>query len=1436
MKRKKSIILGALAVISATSFVASCGEKNDPSTEQPSQSESKSSSSASESSSESKSSSSTTESTSEVTYTSIYVEEGSYQDTFGIGDKVSYKGIKIYANKSDGKTENITPLAEIDTKQVDTSKAGTYTVTVTWDDFSTSYTVTVLNNVFDRIEVVEGYQYDYTLYATPDFTKIELNAVYKNAVTGEEVRVEINNAAATFEMKDSSGNVVTSLNAIGKYTVTVTCNESTTTFEVECVTQKNVGTVKEAVESAYKNDSTIKGGSYVRTNSSYETNESYTLCENYVKVSLKAPEWDSDYDTYNYYYSLDQNSDIYAICIKAKDGVEDESTAEFIEYDYDGVEVNTSNAKAVYFDILQDGNEDLKFYGFGNVINGFYELYKNSVDPAKSAQKGTLSNIKGADDAAVEGYSFTFNYVAGSTYASFKTINVEFVLNDSGAVGEACITVTSYVSEENPYIEISELATIENLPSDLGLELVKGNDEAGAALYSFKVLERTEETTYVKGSVDTHKVSQELGIKEDDEDLPYLFENQTVTDFKTYVKKENGDEEISNGSTFNIDLDNADVKVAEGGHRFEYKIKVSSFAPETVLEGLADVSVVIKGTAYDGTIVDSESWAGYSYAYVRSKDDDGYYTIQIARAGTYTVTVKAQTITKSFTYNVQFEAPDSIGSRVYDGESGDFAEVSEFSCYTTNEIYLDAVIAKYFEQGYTAKVQVKSTDDSYVDVDSSKVSLIKGKYTVNGKEVECYRFNATEAGTYKITLVGATPDNASKTAATTDVIVTVSEAPSINDILKGDYNYAHEAVVSDSEAYKVVFSAPSSEGTGSVVISDKYDASKQQVATYKYENSKLVLTTTSNTLFTDGTEFTVEISAYYKLAIKNATTEVRYVLSKPTSAISPSAWALLEGKYKVVDKNTVFNFVKGEEKGTGSVDITSGSSTAKYTYIYNDETGELTLTLSSGDDLGYGSSLQLFVSNENITLKDGDTDYTLEKITVDYASICQGTYSLIIRNGGNEDTYSIAFGDSNEVTLTKEDKYSPRTGVYSYQYDEISGQLKLTKKNGNAVTIQSGLFIKDDTLVFSDYVMDEDNQMTKVTIPCNVNVASAYIGTWYGIDEFDKSLITVSISSTQIKVTGDTANGTFYIVSVNENVVTYQGTGTTIVLTLSDDAIDLNYSNFYVTSTLSRTNPKVIKVDSDLIGKYTGAEYSVTLEESSLTYGDYSYSLESYKDGVYTFKDGDYAVKLVVSSDGTITFVDEYEDEYIVTKGGSTTITFSEDYVGTYHDSTSEYALIVTTNSVTFQGIVATNILEDYDGGYTFDITEDETTTNYTFWVEDGTATVLPTDKVADRSQWIELTKDAAASTITELLTSNTYAKEDDESSTMNIEDGKVVTYFDYSEVDLTYVIDSTQTTATYIYAKDGYSMGYYIKLTLNSDGTITCVDDQGNSTTYSRS
>lgn len=81
---------------------------------------------------------------------------------------------------------------------------------------------------------------------------------------------------------------------------------------------KNVGTVKEAVESAYKNDSTIKGGSYVRTNSSYETNESYTLCENYVKVSLKAPEWDSDYDTYNYYYSLDQNSDIYAICIKAK--------------------------------------------------------------------------------------------------------------------------------------------------------------------------------------------------------------------------------------------------------------------------------------------------------------------------------------------------------------------------------------------------------------------------------------------------------------------------------------------------------------------------------------------------------------------------------------------------------------------------------------------------------------------------------------------------------------------------------------------------------------------------------------------------------------------------------------------------------------------------------------------------------------------------------------------------------------------------------------------------------------------------------------------------------------------------------------------------------------------------------------------------------------
>lgn len=67
----------------------------------------------------------------------------------------------------------------------------------------------------------------------------------------------------------------------------------------------------------------------------------------------------------------------------------------------------------------------------------------------------------------------------------------------------------------------------------------------------------------------------------------------------------------------------------------------------------------------------------------------------------------------------------------------------------------------------------------------------------------------------------------------------------------------------------------------------------------------------------------------------------------------------------------------------------------------------------------------------------------------------------------------------------------------------------------------------------------------------------------------------------------------------------------------------------------------------------------------------------------------------------------------------------------------------------------------------------------------------------------------------------------------MNIENGKVVTYYDYSEVDLTYEIDSAQTTATYIYAASGT---WYVKLTLNSDGTITCVDDQGNSTTYSRS
>lgn len=1362
--KKKLLVLSALALAGASTIV-SCGKQDTPTTP-------------------------SSESSQQVTITGITVE--GQTSTYGIGDKAGKDNAKVYVNYSDGSKKDYTASATFDYSKVDTSKAGTYTVTVSCSGKTTTFTVEVKNDVLDSVVADADSLGTFTRYATPSFDSVKVSAVYKNAVSGTSRSVAVENKDVSFVIKNSKGEVVTCLTELGTYTVTATYREKSVDFEIVCASVI-ASTVSDAVASAVAHEDTVNSGSYKYHDEDYSISKTYRLGENYVRVTEDGA-WYDDYTKFNHYYSVDKNGDAFAVSVGVKnDGTEDKNSATKLDYDALGHAPNAKDAKAVGFDILNSGEDEYVEYGFGNSINTLYQKYKESIDPNKSEAVGALTNIKDKDGKAVNGFKFSFNYVVEKySRAYFKTYNVEFVLNDNGAVSEAYIEVKEYVSEDKPYQSIEKIKT-DGIAKDLGIELVTGTDSAGAEQYSFKFVKHEEDKTYVDARVSSYTVSQTSGLKYSDDETEYLASKQTIASFDAYVVDGDKQTVLNDGDTFDIDLDNATEVKNDKSHYFAITLKVGNILPTTITEGLDEVKVVVTGNAYDETAVDSKEYEGESYAYVSSLKDNGTRTLWFYRAGTYKVTFSSANVTKTVTYNVQFEAPTSLNASVYNGVSGDFATVDTFDCYTTNTIYVDAIIEKYFTQGYTASVKVLK-DKEYVDVDPNTVTLEETKTTVNGKEVSCYKFNASIAGTYKITLTGAKPDNDQRTAATTDVVVNVSAVPSIDDILKGKYDYAYEATVSSSEIYKVKFEKTAEDAsTGTVTFTRKYDSTKVQTGTFTVSNGQLVITTSGDTLgLADNAEFSVYIDAYYNLYIVNSVTETKYVLNKPTSDISDAAWAALKRSYTGGDYT--FKFVQGSEKGEGTVTITTASTSSVYSFKYDDTTAVIALTLVSGDDVFNGYSIS--VKDGVLTCSKGNDSFELAVKGPNLNEICSGDYTVV---DCSNISYTIKFADG-KVTIKKPSKNRER--VCTYEYDEETGQLKLTMVSGSdsSVGLEDYLYIIDGKLSYKGLTMNSENKKVEYVATClragdsgeesTPEIPSNYHGTWYGYDskalENADGNFTVTISSTEVVVEGDDMNGTYTVISVSGSTVTAKNNWVTITLTLGNNSISYDYSSSYITATLSKNAP--VTLDTTLIGTWNGIDpesekkFSIKVESNTLTYDGSSYTLEDYTDGRYHFKaKDDYNAYLYKDTLGDIYFVNE-ENDPVKMSATETVVPFTEEYLGTWHDNSNQYAIIITTNSIKVNNVEGTNISKDSDGVYIFDIGD----VTYNVWFENNTdqLTYVP-DNTYDQSKRVTLSRDILEYLGLHTFTGRNYS---DNEVSFTYKDGKIV----YTEDDdYTYKIES---------------------------------------------
>lgn len=1127
------------------------------------------------------------------------------------------------------------------------------------------------------------------MYTVYNFDDVVISALYKHPVTNEVTKKVLNNADVAFKVTDSNNTEIgTQFPAIGDYNVEASYNDAKCNFAVKCV-PVDAKTIAEAMEVASKTESSISSGSAVYTSTygigsesgdSYETHTDsydYVYGNSFVKVKK---ENSYNGEKRNLYYSLKSNGEPFVVAVDLDENGNETGTP-YIPTD---LEFNPKAIDAQYLplNIFKDGT---KYNGVYNTINALYKELEGVVgDPYQ--ELGECSHLDNAT-----GFKFGYNRLR-SAYNRwyYERVTVEFTLTEAGAINKAYINIDKYISEENPAYGETDYEAGTALPSDLPIEIKEKQDEAGLTKKYF-VFKDGADTTPTDSS--NWKFNQESGVKASDDENPYLASKITVSDFKIF---DANNKELNDGERISLDLDNGNSVKDEGNHRFELTFSIGNVLPETANIDLDAIDVEVSGVGKDGHIV-----GDFDPAYATVSNYDGSITLRFNRPGDYDVTFKTSSVTKTIHYSVDYEAPLTIEGTVHNGEKdSSFSPESSFAMYKSNKIYIGANIGDNnggngdaFEPGFTAVV------------DKTTAKLEKTTLNVNGKDVECYAFTATEAGDYVITITGAKPDS-DRAAATSTLKINVADNPTLASIL-AKYDNKYEAVVSEDEIYSLEFTDKK------FTVYNKYDHTKYAEYDYTYdaETRTFVCIPGGNASGIDK-NFELTMSNYYVLSLVDVDTKASYILKKPTSDITDEDWAVLKGKYEATLGSTsyTFDFKQGDTKGEGSFTVTIGTKNCAYTYKYENETGKLltSIAIDGNDPL---STFTLSVKNATITLSDGSNSVNLTEKKNDINEILKGTYTASFDNSGNgEYEYEITFNDNGTATLKNKNKKRER--ICSYTYNEETGQLKFTKISGSSssVGIESKIYVIDGQLTYKGPVMGGSPVFSRNggnETPDVVEVPEEYIGTWYGVDSYDNSLITVELSATTVKVTSGAVTQTFDVQTVKDGTIT----AGMVTLVLGNNSISYNYSNGFVTCTLSKENP-LLGVSTELQGTYEGinpdSSENVTIEvgEKTVKYDGFTYTISSVENGTYKFVDKtapNFFVLLVVGANHKITFKTYSNATFeIHLKGSSTVVKISEKYIGSWVSADGD-TLVITSDGVEYNGEAIEVVSASADAGIEVD-------------------------------------------------------------------------------------------------------------------------------------
>ena len=1195
---------------------------------------------------------------------------------YGIGDAiVQGAAARVSVNYTDGTSTDGTATASFDFSAVDATKAGTYTVKVTCQGKETSYNVTVKEYVFDGIEVdTTNAKLDYYIYSVYDFSDVVVNSLYKHPVTGEVTKKALNNADVAFNVTDKDGNTVTSqFPAFGTYKVEASYNNAKTSFDVNCV-PVDAKTVADAVEAASKAESSINSGTakfkHYDADLAYEDDSEYVYGENYVMTTRAVSSPDSSGTSYNYqkeklFYSLGLNGQPFVVAVP----VDDDGNATGDPYIPNDLEFNVEAIDAKYagFNIFKDG---IKYNGVYTVVSELYKYLNENIVGDSYDKVGKCEHLDNAD-----GFTFAYNRIT-TAYNSwvFERVTVEFTLSQSGAINKAYVKVDQYKSEEDPYYGEEKYNSGVAIPSDLPIEIKKKTDEAGLEKKYFEFKADTEATPK---NTNEWYFAQESGVKAPAANNPYLASNIAMSSFKL---TDSTGRELNDGDIINIDLDNGNVKKDEGNHRFVYDFNVSDVLPTTANSNLDKVSISVSGTGKDGhVVVDSD------YSYVFASKYNGALRLTINRPGDYDVVVQSFNVTKILHYHVDYEAPFSIESTIHNGEeNGAFVEESTFDMYKSNKIYLAAKIDSAFDPKYT------------VSVDKESGHLEKTTITVNGKEVECYAFTATEAGTYTVTITGAKPD--------IDLSNGVSAATNITEnsftIELGQDTYVFTLKNGKLEMKSENLGTISFKNNDSENISDSVSNILQNVlGTWTNENGyELVVTDTT-------------ISLTRRSSTKQVTINVA---ENPTLA---SILGKYDNKYEATVSDDEIYSLEFTDSDVTVYNKYDHTKFIKYNYTYDADTRKFTLTEDDGD--GLEKSFNLVMSNYyELSLVDTElkASYLLTKPTSDITdedlALLSGTYKGVLTQFNFTYTFKFTPGEEKGTgsLIVTEDQGNGSVNDYEYTYEFDTKTRKLVPTlvvQTRNHPLKSGVVSinNDSNLVFtyagSDIVLEKQSVDLKniLNAKYTVNANGADYTFEFTVNEDG---VTGTLNATRGK-----RNGTYsWTFDENTNIISLNRTSENDCY-VDGFAIE-NGDVYYLYNATSikakctkdgsaeEPDTPAVSIPESLYGTWYSDDETydnITISADGLKFDGSTNVAQtvSFNDNILVVKDDYYnEVKFTISATGlTASF---YNGVAIVnyTNGSNpepTEIEISEDYQGTwYGKEDSDYVIVITANSISVNG------------------------------------------------------------------------------------------------------------------------------------------------------